>query len=331
MKLSLEAKVGIFFIGALIVLLVMFEMISGLNFFVKETEFRTAFKGANGLKTGDYVKILGVEAGKVKSIAVKEGKVWVTFALEGEARVHADSIAAVKFTSLLGTNYLDLTFGSPDKPLAQKGAVIASVESPDLNSVLSKLENLSGDINRAFTQVNDIFAENRGKIARTVTNLDSIMEGVAQGKGTLGKLVKDDTLYVQATATMTNLNKISSKIENGQGTIGKLVNDDAFYNDAKTALANFNEITDKINHGQGTLGKLVNEHELYDDLSDSAKSLKSILKKVDTGQGTIGKLVNDDGMYGDIRGALKKVNKVTDSIEEQGPLTVLGIAAKGLF
>ena len=331
MKSSMETKVGIFFVGGLIVLLIMFEMISGLNLFVRETKLRTAFNTSGGLKEGDPVKILGVEAGKVRKIAVSEGKVWVTFVVQKEARVHADAVASVKFTSLLGTNFLDLTFGSPDKPFAQAGGVLASVESPDLNSVLSKLENLSGDINRAFTQINDIFAENRGKLARTMTNLDAIMQDVAQGKGSIGKLVKDDSLYVQATAAMTSLNKISTKIERGEGTIGKLVNDDAFYNEAKTALTNIGQISDKINRGEGTLGKLVNEPQLYDDLSDSAKSLKSILKKVDTGQGTIGKLVNDDGMYGDIRGALKNVNKVTDTIEEQGPLTVLGIAAKGLF
>jgi phospholipid/cholesterol/gamma-HCH transport system substrate-binding protein len=48
-----------------------------------------------------------------------------------------------------------------------------------------------------------------------VANLKSVSSDIEQGKGTLGKLVKDDTLYVQATDTMKNVNQFTSDLKDG--------------------------------------------------------------------------------------------------------------------
>jgi len=59
----------------------------------------------------------------------------------------------------------------------------------------------------------------------------------ATAKGTLGKLVTDETLYIATTASMTNLNQILLKINQGQGTVGKLVNDQEFYKKCQALAA----------------------------------------------------------------------------------------------
>ena len=49
------------------------------------------------------------------------------------------------------------------------------------------------------------------------------------------------------------------------------------------------------------------------------------------GQGTVGKLVNDQEFYKNAKLTLQKVDKATDGLEDEGPLTVLGIMANNLF
>ena len=89
---------------------------------------------------------------------------------------------------------------------------------------------------------------------------------------------------------------------------------------------------------QGTLGKLVKDEALYTEatasvtyLKDSMANLKEILEKINQGGGTIGKLVNDQEFYRNAKLTLQKVDKATESLEDQGPLSVLGIIANGLF
>ena len=44
-----------------------------------------------------------------------------------------------------------------------------------------------------------------------------------------------------------------------------------------------------------------------------------------------GKLINDDTFLKNAKLSLQKLDKATDSLEDQGPLSVLGIALNGLF
>ena len=45
------------------------------------------------------------------------------------------------------------------------------------------------------------------------------------------------------------------------------------------------------------------------------------------GPGTIGKLVNDQEFYKNAKLSLQKVDKAADGLEDQGPLSVIGIMA----
>jgi phospholipid/cholesterol/gamma-HCH transport system substrate-binding protein len=58
-------------------------------------------------------------------------------------------------------------------------------------------------------------------------------------------------------------------------------------------------------------------------------SLNGILKKVEQGEGTLGKLVTDDTLFFTAKDSLKKVGKGADTLREQGPLSIIGIAIQG--
>jgi len=60
-------------------------------------------------------------------------------------------------------------------------------------------------------------------------------------------------------------------------------------------------------------------------------NMKEILQQVNRGPGTVGTLVNDDGLPGNATLTLQKVDKATETLEDQGPLSVLGILISPLF
>jgi len=75
----------------------------------------------------------------------------------------------------------------------------------------------------------------------------------------------------------------------------------------------------------------VTDDKLYTATTASMTNLNQILLKVNQGQGTIGKLVNNQEFYKNAKLTLQKVDKATDGLEDQGPLSVLGIIANNLF
>ena len=84
-------------------------------------------------------------------------------------------------------------------------------------------------------------------------------------------------------------------------------------------------------HYNGMIGKLVKDEKLYQETAESMTNLKEILQKVNQGQGTVGKLVNDQEFYKNAKLTLQKVDKATEGLEDQGPLSVIGLLANSLF
>jgi len=60
-------------------------------------------------------------------------------------------------------------------------------------------------------------------------------------------------------------------------------------------------------------------------------NLKEILQKINQGKGSVGTLVNDSSFLKNAQLSLQKLDKATEGLEDQGPLSVLGIAVQHLF
>ena len=82
--------------------------------------------------------------------------------------------------------------------------------------------------------------------------------------------------------------------------------------------------------GRGTIGKLLTDEALYHAATGSMTNLNEILFKVNQGNGTVGKLINDDEFYKNAKLSLQKLDQAADGLEDQGPLSVIGILASPL-
>src|SRR5271154_184235 len=316
MKNSLETRLGIFVALAVIAAIVIIEMVGGADIFQRGYRVNAQFDTVQELKVGDSVKMAGVEIGRVETIALANGKVAVAMKLHPDAVVKTDSQAVIKFAGLMGQNFVAVSFGSPDAPKAVDGAVLESVEQPDLSAIMAKLDkaaggianvanSFSGDsINNLLGPMTDLIKQNSARITMTLSNMASISGQIASGQGTVGKVIYSDTLYDSALSTVTNLQDAVTQakglvngISSGQGTLGKLATDDALYNSTEASITNLNQILFKINHGEGTIGKLVDSQEFYSNAKLS----------------------------------LQKLDKAADSLEDTGPLSVVGIIAGQLF
>ena len=330
MRNSLETRLGIFFALALFTGALVLEMVGSPDFFKSGYPVKARFNSIQELKTGDPVRMAGVEIGRVKRIELGEGKVEVEMKLRSNAKVKTDSKAAIRFVGLMGQNYVNVDFGTTAAPLASPGAVLESVEQADLNSLMSKLDSVASGVEgltKNFSGENfsnllgpftDFLKENSPRLTAILGNIQVISGQIAKGEGTIGKLVNDDTLYTKAVGAVDNLNKTTADLK-------------PLFDDAKLTLEGAKKTIAGINEGQGSLGKLLHDEKLYAETTSAMTNLKEILEKVNKGQGSVGKLVNDETFFNNAKMTLQKVEKATEGLEDQGPLSVLGIAVNSLF
>lgn len=321
MKNSLETKLGIFVALTAIAAVLIIETLGSADFFRSGYQVSALFKTAQDLKVGDRVKMAGVQIGRVEDIALaeNENKVRVTMKLNSDAAVKTDSKATIKFTGLMGQNFVSISFGAPESPKAEPGTVLQTVEQPDLSVIMAKLDNAATGIQnltKSFTgdkidnllgPLTDFIKQNSAPITATIANVKNVSSQIAAGQGTIGKLIYEQTLYDSALTTVSNLQDTATS--------------------ARGVLSSAKSVMNNVEAGQGTIGKLLTDDTLYRATTASMTNLNSILLKVNQGDGTIGKLVNDQEFYKNAKLSLHKLDKAADSLEDTGPLSVIGIMA----
>jgi len=329
MKNTLETRLGIFVALAVIAAVLILETVGGVDFFRRGYHLNADFKTVQELKIGDRVKMAGVELGRVEDIQLTNNMVRVVMKLSRKktSNVKTDSIARVRFTGLIGQNYIAVDFGSSGAPVVSDGALLKTEEQPDLSEIMQKIDNVASgveNLTKSFTgdkidnllgPFTDFIKANRAPLTATIANLQSISGQIAQGQGTIGKLIYDDSLYNSASATVANVQTNFADISD----------------ELKLTLADARKVMDQANSGNGTIGKLLHDETLYREASDSMTNLKEILQKVNRGDGSVGKLVNDQEFYKNAKMTLQKLDKATEGLEDQGPLSVLGIIVNDLF
>jgi len=325
MKNTLETRLGIFVTLAVLAAVLILDVVGGTERFQRGYRLNALFSNIQDLKVGDRVKMAGVEIGRVERIGLDEtnNKVRVSMKLRQNVQVRTDSTASIRFTGLMGQNYVAVEFGSSGAPVLLNDNYIPTTEAADFSVIMKKMDNVatgvenltktfSGDkIDNLLGPFTDFLKANRGPLTATIANLQAISSQIRSGDGTVGKLIYDDSLFNMAKAAVTNLDETAFQV--------KLT-----FEDARKVVANINE-------GQGTIGRLVKDDALYRETTASMSNLREVLQKINKGDGTIGKLVNDQEFYKNAKLSLQKLDQATEGLEDQGPLSVLGTAVTKLF
>jgi phospholipid/cholesterol/gamma-HCH transport system substrate-binding protein len=327
MKNTLETRIGLFVALTVVAAAIILERVGSFETFQRGRQVNALFSEIQDLKIGDRVKMAGVEVGRVQSIQLTNNKVLVVMKVRSTAEIKTDSAASIKFMGLLGQNFVAVDFGTPRGEPLKDNQFITTMEQADLSAIMQKLDNVASGVEKmteSFTgfkidtflgPLRDFIANTKDPLSATISNMQTmtleVSTQISQGKGTLGKLLKDEALYNTALASLSNLQDTATEM--------------------KTTVAEARKAVDQINSGQGTVGMLLKDDKLYRETTDGMTNLKEILQKMNQGQGSVGKLINDQEFYRNIKLTLQKLDQATEGLEDQGPLSVLGMVVGKLF
>jgi phospholipid/cholesterol/gamma-HCH transport system substrate-binding protein len=279
-------------IGLLLFTVALFTIGERRMLFEDRFEVFTEFAKLGQLQMGAVVRVAGADAGEVTEIQIPgspAGKFRVKMEIREDLHglVRTDSVAATQTEGLVGALFLNIAAGSESAPQVPEGGTIRSQEPFSMADLLAQMsetatmvndtvEALRGDITKAVQQValtaedahamiEDVrpdltaMAKNGNRIAADTQQLVADMHA---GKGTIGKLMTDDTLYLRAReiadetkVVMANMNQLST--------------------DARRAIADFRS---KDGPAQGLLADMratvTQAREAVSDLADNMEAMK---------------------------------------------------------
>jgi phospholipid/cholesterol/gamma-HCH transport system substrate-binding protein len=81
--------------------------------------------------------------------------------------------------------------------------------------------------------------------------------------------------------------------ESGKGSLGKLIYDPTLYNRFSSTVAEFQGIVQQIGNGEGSLGRLISRNDAYDKFIATLDKMNGVIDDLQQGKGTAGKFLKD--------------------------------------
>jgi phospholipid/cholesterol/gamma-HCH transport system substrate-binding protein len=344
-----QLRVGLTVIFASLILALLLFLMSGTGgFFSHRITLVSFFDNASGLRVGAPVRLNGVDIGNVAAIRVVPDKdkqltpveVVMKVSTKYGFNLRRDSVTSLDTAGVLGETYLDIDSAQAVGPVAKDGGTLPTQVHPDFNEVVrssqSTLQNMDALLKRADRIL--AFAESgKGSLGKliydptlynrfseTVADFQGIVNQIAKGQGSLGALINRNDAYDKFLATLDKINAVVDDLQAGKGTAGMFLKDPSLYNNAKDTIANLKQTTSDINAGKGTLGKLTQDEELAKKIDTTVTKLAALTSDLEAGRGAAGKLFKDDTLYNNANQMLTETQNLVKAIR-QDPKKYLSI------
>ena len=336
-----QLRVGITVIVASLTLgFLLFLMGGTAGLFTPRISVKSYFDNAEGLRPGAPVRLSGVDIGNVQSIRIVPDKDKLQTPVEVVMKVSTkygyalrrDSVTSLETAGVLGETFLDIDSSQAIGGTLQDGDTLPTQVHPDFNQVVrasqSTLQNMDALLKRADRIL--AFAESgKGSLGKliydptlynrfsaTVADFQKIVNEVGNGQGSLGALISRNDAYDKFTAVLDKMNAVIDDMQQGKGSAGKFLKDPSLYNNANDTIANLKKVTDDINAGKGTFGKLTKDEELAKKLDTTITKLSELTTELEAGQGTAGKLFKDETLYNNANQMLVEGRDLMKGIRE---------------
>jgi phospholipid/cholesterol/gamma-HCH transport system substrate-binding protein len=273
--------------------------------FQSENTYNAEFTDVSGLKNGQFVRMAGVEVGKIKSISVQPNAVViVNFTVDtGTVALTQGTRAAIRYDNLIGDRFLALEQGVGDiHPLKPGQTIPLSRTEPalDLDALIGgfrplfralnpdQVNALSGQLIQALqgqgatigsfldqtSALTNTLADRDQLIGEVITNLNTVLGSLGDQSGQFDKAV-------------TSLSDLVQALSNRRSDITKSV---AYANNAGSSIADLLEQT------RAPLDKVVKQTDRVSGLGVADHEyLEKILDTLPDKYRALGR----EGLYGD--------------------------------
>lgn len=169
--------------------------------------YTALFTDASGLKTGDDIRMFGLQVGKVQAIDIDHNQARIRFTVQRDRPLYDASVLAIRYQSLTGQRYIDVK--QPDKP----GTTVRSGTSIGTDHTIP-----SFDITALFNGLEPVLAEfSPGALNQFTSNVLAVIQGDGSGIGpALDSLQKLSDFVTDRQALfstlMSNLRAISDQV-----------------------------------------------------------------------------------------------------------------------
>jgi phospholipid/cholesterol/gamma-HCH transport system substrate-binding protein len=275
--------------------------------FDSRATYNAVFTNVSGLKGGNFVRIAGVEVGKVRNMTLhKDGTVTVEFAIDKNLTLTEGTRAAVRYENLIGDRYLSLEESAGSVRKLQPGQTIPLARtSPalDVDALIGGFRPLfraldPDQVNALSGELLRVFQGQGGTIASVLAHTSELTSTLAGRDALIGQVITNLNTVLGTFAARDDqfahgLDKLSELVQGLADRRSDIANGTAYINAAAGSVADLLDVArqpikDTVTQTDRVSGQIMADHDYVDDLLKTLPDAYQILAR--------------QGLYGDYFG-----------------------------
>jgi phospholipid/cholesterol/gamma-HCH transport system substrate-binding protein len=297
-KLSgIIARVALFTAVCLVFTFALIAVFGQLRF-EDRTGYNAVFTNISGLKSGNFVRIAGVEVGKVGDLTLhRDGTVTVGFAVDKGVRLTEGTKAVVRYENLIGDRYLALEEGpGPPRRLPSGATIPLARTSPalDIDALIGGFRPLfraldPDQVNALSGELLRIFQGQGGTLASVLAHTSMLTSTLAGRSELIGELITNLNTVLHTFATRDHefsdgLDKLSQLVEGLAQRKTDISTGLAYINAAAGSVADLlvqsrQPIKDVVRETDRMSGQVLSDRDYFDGLVKDLPDIYQVLAR----------------------------------------------------
>jgi len=278
--------------------------------FTKGILVKAVFDNVNGLQAGNNIWFSGVKVGTIKKLELTPNArviVYMTIERKSKDFIHEDARAKIGSDGLIGNKIVIIYGGTENAP---------PIKANDVLQVQAALNN---------DEVMNTLQENNKNLLEITTDFKQISRRLADGQGTVGKLLTDDSLMNQLQSTAVTLQKASANLQSLTSNVAdytaKLQTKGVLANDLVSDTTLFKSL-------RSTAAQIQQASDNAKQLTDS---LKAVALKINDSSNTVGVLLHDQQTGANLRASVENLQAGTHKFDEDMEALQHNFLFRGFF
>ncbi len=300
MPTSRLAAVGAFLAGGVLLFAVGLFLVGDRRLlFARQFELYTELGKVTGLQVGSRVRLAGLDAGEVLEILIPSRpsqKFRIRMRLREDVRplVRRDSLAAVLTEGIVGSAFIQIGPGTDQSPMVGPGDTIAGVDPVEFTDLIQEGRETFRAVAREVVDFSEDAARTVASLNETLKTATALLDEVGGEVATIVRHSRD--VVARTEALLAGVGRTVDRIDAGEGTLGRLIRDDSLYRrlveintEAERVARNVRETTDRVRElaerlaaPDGTAQRVAEDlravlaqtREVLADLSENTEALK---------------------------------------------------------
>lgn len=308
--------VGLFVAGGVLLFAVgLFWIGDRRMLFSRSIPLTAEFANLSGLKVGAKVQVQGMDAGEVvaTNVPVRPGaKFRVHFRVLDKFQpiLRTDSVASIQMEGLVGSKVLQIEAGTEAGTPVEAGTVLQGREPVEIGQIIDLTVETIRKVNDAVDEVEE----------RVVKAVDTVTEVADTSHKVVAEVGRDvDDLFTVTNRSVGHVSAMLEGVREGRGTVGKLLTDDGVYERVRDTVANLEATTDNVRQTSENVNAIVADLRSRNIGEHAEQTVANLRETTARAKEVVGGLVPSEGSEGpmeELRAAITHTREATADLAD---------------